>query len=57
MTRVMQRLADVVIELETRRDDVCARAPPDGEGTTRRHSRAVWRRRVRSLGTNLSCRA
>ena len=43
--RVVQRLADVTVELETRRDrdrdDGRARAPPaDGEDTTRGRSRA-----------------
>ena len=44
--RVVQRLADVTVELETRRDrnrdDGLARAPPaDAEDTTRGRSRAV----------------
>lgn len=60
-TRVAQSLLDVTIEPETRYGDVRARAPPDGKGTTYCMGVAGWvvsrRRRVRSLGTSLSCQA
>ncbi|KAN0131270.1 hypothetical protein V8E53_010974 [Lactarius tabidus] len=39
--RVVKRMADVTVKFETRhdRDDVCARAPPDGEAATSGRSR------------------
>ena len=56
-TPFVQRLADVVIELGTRRDDAGARVR-HRMGRVRRAGSVVLRRwRVRSLGTSLRCQA
>ena len=56
-TPFVQRLADVVIELGTRRDDAGARARHWMERARRAGSVVLRRWRVRSLGTSLRCQA